>query len=102
MHGHIDSSFFLYLLPLSFLYLFICLIPVDTFVHAMLGSGFPVASQGRNTSLSASTDTLAAVTVVILAFAPPPLSPNCHGNGGAAVGRRELIRPAKTMDTTKK
>lgn len=60
----------------------------------MLGSGSPVALQCRNTSLSASADTLAAVTVVIWGFIPPLSAPNNHGKGGAAVGRLELIRPA--------
>lgn len=60
----------------------------------MLGSGFPVALHGRTASLSASTDTLAVVTVVMRGFTSPPPAPNTHGKGGAAVGRRELIRPA--------
>lgn len=62
----------------------------------MLGSGFPVTLQGRKTSLSASTDTLAGVTMVIRGFTPPLSAPNIHGKGGAAVGRRELILPAMT------
>lgn len=71
-----------------------CVLPVETFVQAMLGSGFPVALHGRRTSLSASTDTLAVVTVVMRGLAPPPPPSNIHRKGGAAVGRRELIRPA--------
>lgn len=70
-----------------------CALPVETFVQATLGSGFPVALHGRRTSLSASTDTLAVVTVVMRGLAPPPPS-NIHRKGGAAVGWRELIRPA--------
>lgn len=77
-------------------------LPVETLVHAMLGSGFPVALQDRNTSLSASTDILAVVTVVIWGFSPPLPAPRIHGKGGAAVGRRELNRPAtKTHLNTK-
>lgn len=67
---------------------------METLVHAMLASGFPDALQGRTTSLSASTDTLAVATVVMRGFIPPFSAPNTHGKGGAAVGRRELIRPA--------
>lgn len=70
------------------------LLPVETLVHAIVGSGFPVALQGRNTSLSASTDILALVTVVMRGFIPPLPAPKTHGKGGAAVGRRELIRPS--------
>jgi len=71
-----------------------CILPVETFVHAMVGSGFPVALHGRNTSFSASTDTLAVVTVVMRGFIPPPPGPNSHGKGGTAVGCLELTRPA--------
>ena len=60
----------------------------------MEGSGFPVALQCRKTSPSASTETLAAAIVVMRGFIPPLPAPNIHGKGGAAVGRRELIRPA--------
>lgn len=67
---------------------------METLVHAILGSGFPFALQGRNTSLSASTDTLAGVTIVIRGFTPPLSAPNIQGKGGAAVGHREVIRPA--------
>lgn len=69
----------------------------------MLGSGFPVVLQCKNTSLSANTDILAVITVIIWGFTPPLSAPNTHGKGGAAVGRRELIRPAtKTHSDTKK
>lgn len=79
----------------------LCLLPVETLVHAMVGSGFPVALQGRKTSLSASTDTLAVVTVVMRGFIPLLPAPNTHGKGGAAVGRRELIRPATKLNNFK-
>lgn len=59
----------------------------------MVGSGCPFALQGRKTSLSASTDTLAEATVVMRGFIPLLPASNIHGKGGAAVGRRELIRP---------
>ena len=59
----------------------------------MVGSGFPVTLQGRKTSLSASTDTLAVVIVVMRGFIPPLPVPNTHGKDGAAVGRQELNRP---------
>lgn len=93
---YISLPFVLHLshLNTSFALLF-CLLPVETFVHAMLGSGFPVALQGRNTSFSASTDMLAVVTVMMLGFTPPPPAPTSHGKGGAAVARRELILPAR-------
>lgn len=74
---------------------------METLVHVMVGSGFPVASQGRKTSLSASTDTLAVVTVVMRGFIPPLPAPNTHRKGGAAVGRHELIRPAAKVDKFK-
>ena len=78
------------------------MLPVETFVHATLGSGFPVALHGRNTSFSASTDILAVVTVMMRGFTPPPPAPTSHGKGGAAVGRRELIRPARYQQIEKK
>lgn len=70
----------------------------------MLASGFPVALQCRNTSLSASTDTLAVFSTVIQGFAPTLSAPKTQGKGGAAVGRRELIRPAtkRHIHTAKK
>lgn len=75
------------------------ILPVETLVHEMVGSGFPVALQGKRTSPSASTETLAEFNTVIRGFIPPAPASNSHGLGGARVGCRELIRPA--ADTLK-
>lgn len=73
------------------------ILPVETLVQAMLGSGFPVASQGKNASFSASTDTLAVVIVVIWGLFL--LAPNRHEKGGAAVGLWELICPERKFNS---